>query len=670
MPALGNAPRHTQLRLAHVSSQGQCHSQGTSANDTIVETTNGRSHSTSLCKETVLGVRKSERRPRVLARSGRSEGNGGSEGKKVKKVRTRTPHQLHLSKLCQRRYRERQKQKLARVQAAVPVLQERCSRFEEARQQNAILKAAQSRLEAIVQNQHAFILALQGGSGQPGIQGQQASEANEVSSHGQTYIFDSSSQDAGNPNTSMGPASDLLPFPLEGTPICDNSLLLSNPPGPQPSASGADLEPSLLHRTAQATLPRRTPPPWALSLWGQPQGSSHPFEHHANAWGSAPNAYDSLLSPSLLGSPQHQGPPCELPVDSCSLPKLSPTMSDPGPSSTNPYALPDWDLGELEQPMGSSEDCVYGTQENLSSRGLPEPSSHGHDMVHDTDQDFLLSSLLKGPLVVPERLLCEATRPGHSAGESSGHVGTATPMGQPLKRGASMPSACGPTEASGEVGSLGSLTERLEEQVRAIHGVLAANAIVDGSSRASREVERELCDMVDCAIQVAVSIARLRAPKACASDGTFRPPALGDLGEVLVGKIRECAAMLHLTGSQKQDIGELKCRHVARLQQLYEERSMLNQQAKSVVRASGSRQLSAVSASVRPVWEQVKRNVKEERTEAAEALRCLAFGILRPLQAALLTAAAQSIDIMLVAACLEILSEDAAEGTDSGAART
>eukprot|EP00803_Ostreobium_quekettii_P000759 evm.model.scf_4471.1 EVM.evm.TU.scf_4471.1 scf_4471:4203-5969(-) len=94
---------------------------------------------------------------------GGEEAAGGKAGKGKSK---RTPHQLLLSRLSQRRYRERQKHKKSQMEAIAASLADKTALLEHVQQENAALRAMNYRFEAVLKEQQSFIAVLQEG-GQP-----------------------------------------------------------------------------------------------------------------------------------------------------------------------------------------------------------------------------------------------------------------------------------------------------------------------------------------------------------------------------------------------------------------------------------------------------------------------------------------------------------------------
>jgi len=183
------------------------------------------------------------------SRSGDGEASGGEkvQGRGKRAARRRTPHQLHLNKLCQKRYRERQRDRRAQLEEVATRLEERTALYDTVDRENGLLREANERLAALVTEQQAIIDRIQGEAQQARSHEslvRQLSDPGFLSESLQAPRSKISAQ-AGLRSAGQGHHSQQLGVHLGHNPSTSGALEPSMPPplppawGPSPFASGS-----------------------------------------------------------------------------------------------------------------------------------------------------------------------------------------------------------------------------------------------------------------------------------------------------------------------------------------------------------------------------------------------------------------------------------------------
>ncbi|CAD7696085.1 unnamed protein product [Ostreobium quekettii] len=441
------------------------------------------------------------------------QGSGG-QGKKARKPRrTRTPHEQRLNRLCQQRYRERQKKKNKELSKLTSIYEERTREYVRLEKENELLRATNARLQAIAVGQGESIESLSG-------------------------VSLSSALDVDLLAPDITDASAAVPtFELEELEELERSLhghsslvtsLTTGPLGPgQQSLSGELPSVESLQAPAAGILPTgflEPPATTALRFTGPSI-----LSQMRSPW-AQPLAVTSPPA-ALLGGSEYNTAEIEVAPDGIVGAGASQWLA---PQSSVPLGLetglgPEWDIGEWLGPfkaegLGMSGGLLAGVSGESSV-----PVSHG----------------MPGPVVGESTLMTGAAR-----GPAAAKVGLLDDMRKEVMSVAGR-------QVTARTGLLG----EMRKEVQALRDVLKANGICIGSASHSEEVAYTLGLLLSSVIDITG-----RIMSRCDTEGLgYSQEVHANLKSDELCKWTNCLAVANLNEMQKQAVKELAMEQVVRV---------------------------------------------------------------------------------------------------------
>ncbi|CAD7696088.1 unnamed protein product [Ostreobium quekettii] len=503
-----------------------------------------------------------------------------------KKRRKRTPHQLHLSKLCQRRYRERLRARTAQADAVMSTLRERCELVEELRNENAVLRARVSFLEGVIQERDCLSGVLQSP-----MTGDAVSFA---------------------PRAFAGASPQEAQFETESTSYAlyrdGDEYTRSGQTAPAPiqysHTNGAAHDSSGLGKAPLSCVPQ-------APLHGE---GIHYQEISQGPWNIPIFGPGSFGGDTTLGRPGMALPaPRGWPNKSACNSFLSPTLVERQASSEQTARQADWSIPPVVQATRSRPtDACDGP-----SVSLPFPVARASNSRTENSQ--LRHSRTYPPSRWRHTASTGASHYSHSLGSRS--MAPSCPLSQQTGK-----ESGGCTRGDEE-----GLLREVDVCVNELRVALEAARFSTMRSPTLGESFRVLGEKVRRAVSVSAKIQQLRAPsRSFVASPLAMQAAMGDQ-ELARWKARMSA--LDLSDGQKRAAADLRSKLQGCLRLLFEDRSRLNNEARAMLQERGASP-SAAMIDVKPVWDKVKRNVKQEIRELSDGLHALLLSILNPVQAA------------------------------------
>ncbi|CAD7696752.1 unnamed protein product [Ostreobium quekettii] len=575
------------------------------------------------------------------AGDGNEGGEAGDRGKRAR--RRRTPHQQHLNKLCQRRYRERQKNKMTQMEAIVKRLDERSLLLRQAQHENSALRDMNQRLEVVVKEQQELLTTLNEASKQSGLPplrvGHQVPHAPETPTTGQRCA-----------RGHLGPGAQPIqkaasvqqhPGRLISTwsPTQNEQSLVVEPQKRLFRASSAPGD----NRLAKVLPPSHSWPGdnvWTLdsaAVGGDQQSSGL-------------SASGTLIDPATWGRLKPAGHPPPSWSSACGHSRPPPNMYNK-PITTG-HQLHD------DMPLGGA----YVEPEGVDGTAITTSAQSPHAMLVDVE----------GPSVEQRSYGASGLQVHSPKVFLSGCSPTMQSVGMPPASvdAAAMDPMLQRTEQLGLVTAapenIRIITQELGVRVQSLRNLLEANAIFMGGVQASEELVRVLGNMLSSVAELAVKIVTSRDP-ATPTFGSFVMPKMPeDLAPDEREAWQKCVTILNLSSRQKATILNLRAEHLHCLPKIYEERAQLNGKARAIMQASCN-PLGPASPELRLVWDQIKLNIRQEHQVVVEGLHMLLFSILEPVQAALLVVEAHPVVVepMKLGSAILSLSVDSTQRSSS-----
>ncbi|CAD7702987.1 unnamed protein product [Ostreobium quekettii] len=557
----------------------------------------------------------------------------GEDGEKEKRTRRRrTPHQQHLNKLCQRRYRERQKNKMIEMEGIVKKLDEKSALLAQAQIENDGLRGMNQRLQLLVREQQELLTTLNG-TGVSQVAGedmgfplQQIPEpSTSFHSGGDELIY------GGGPQK-RGPEPAILEERASWTPNQNDPIIRATPAAPSGQVQ--------LLPTARSAL--------SGDLWPLGAGVAGSILR-SKSTGLSSSAGDPKRIKRLKTGEPPLAWPSEYVEESVSAAMFNPPITTGHKSDDDeaPFGGSLRDFKRARMRLFSSNS--YGPVKPVGSESPPV-------LLVGADQPSMQQSTNMGAVSLPIQstnvgamsLPMQSVQPGFAG------VGPQSPTmgGQIAAEGAPVDVPDWLISAPGDASAA---VRDMAAQVQDLRNVLEANGIFMGGVHAGDELVGTLVAMLSRTAEHAVRVIKSRVPRGAIFGGGSAPELRTDLApEERVGW-EKCVTILNLDATQRGAVLGLRAEHLQRLQRIYEERARLNEEARSLKRASDSQQGYAPD-SLSFVWDRLKQNLRQEHQVVIDGLRVLLFRILGPVQAALLVVEAHPGDVELMKLSAAILS--------------
>jgi len=565
------------------------------------------------------------------SQAGEFKAEGEDRQKSKRTRRRRTPHQQHLNKLCQRRYRERQKNKMVQMEGIVKKLDEKSALLAQAQIENDGLRGMNQRLQLLVREQRELLTMLKGtGTSQlageeMGFAVQQNPEAStSFHSCGDELLYEGGPQ-------KCTPKSTTLEDGASWTPTQNDHIIRASPEIPPDQVA---LLPPAHSSWSSDNL-------WSVDV--AVAGSNRPSKSSGFSGLSSPVRGTRVLKRLKTGQP-----PLAWPADYVEQRASAATFNPP---ITTGHKSED-DEAPFE---GSLRGCKRAKMSLVSSTGYgPVASEPPPALLVGADQPSLQqSNNMDSRSLSTQQIFASAAPQSPTMGGLIAASGAAMDVPDWV--------ISAPADASAAV-------RDMVVQVQELRNVLEANGIFMGGVHTSEELMATLVAMLSRTAEHAVRVIKSRVPRGAIFGGRQTPELRTDLSpEERVGW-EKCATILNLDASQRSAVLSLRIEHMQRLQNIYEERSRLNEEARSLKQASGSQQSYAPN-SLSFVWDRLKQNLRQEHQVVIDGLRVLLFSVLEPVQAALLVVEAHPGDVELMklsAAILNLGGDSCQRSSSSG----